>query len=545
MGRNEVVISVLSCALLISSNGVDAYNKPPMKMPKGAASNPQGLPRPGMHQGNTQPGSRAHQILRKQSTQTTELRRQQIEQAAKAREMSVKKLERMEEISKKLRLEKMEEAGLGTRAEHEREEHDDSDDDDVQKNSEADVPVGSEFDSFNPLDLFQSLEGTKKTPFEGTADEDAMSNSITSKRDKLSSVFATMLGSMMEVSRGVDESTGTHASAANSCVKGTRNVALSCFKNYNSINEDLKYGRITDDAANEQMGLLRETCADKSRVINTQCVKPIAAMCSEQVQAIKKECAEAVAVGDDVLTLNKALDSASEAAQACAKQASSLLKNCMTQSKAIAPDLSELNMIDSRSEEKALEMQKQREIEAKVQKSMEDLSFATTATDADEIPVKKVAHSSLSKMKLPVVSEEEEEKMPETEAAVEEPQIQEQEEQVVAKAVDETASAPKVLFAKKISTAAINDEEEPVAAKAATATKVVAEPVTEELAEESETGCAGDLSRVTNECNETYKQISARVKAGEIEESVGKEQLAVAARQCVAKTMIATSNCKN
>ena len=53
--------------------------------------------------------------------------------------------------------------------------------------------------SLNPLDLFAALEGTKKTPFEKqtTASGEVIENAVVTKKDKLSSVFATMLGSMM------------------------------------------------------------------------------------------------------------------------------------------------------------------------------------------------------------------------------------------------------------------------------------------------------------------------------------------------------------
>ena len=61
--------------------------------------------------------------------------------------------------------------------------------------------------------------------------------------------------------------------------------------------------------------------------------------------------------------------------------------------------------------------------------------------------------------------------------------------------------------------------------------------------EEADSGCAGALSKVTADCQLSYKQINDKVKSGEVEEAAGKEQIAVAARQCVAKTMLATSNC--
>ena len=69
----------------------------------------------------------------------------------------------------------------------------------------SEIEEADEFESFNPLDLFAALEGTKKTPFEKqtTASGEVVENAVLNKKDKLSSVFATMLGSMMEVSRGV------------------------------------------------------------------------------------------------------------------------------------------------------------------------------------------------------------------------------------------------------------------------------------------------------------------------------------------------------
>merc|ERR1711959_305412 len=161
------------------------------------------------------------------------------------------------------------------------------------------------------------------------------------------------------------------------CVKATRNVAVSCFKEYSAINEDVKAGKLSAEESTAQMELLRETCADKSRVINTQCVKPIAEMCSGQVQEIKKECAKGI-VGSEELTLNKALDSASAAAKKCATQASSLLKSCMKQAKVLSPDLKELAMIDRKTEEKAMEMKKGKEVNEKVNESMKQLSFTSS-----------------------------------------------------------------------------------------------------------------------------------------------------------------------
>ena len=45
----------------------------------------------------------------------------------------------------------------------------------------------------------------------------------------------------------------------------TRNVAVSCYKEYSAINEDVKAGKLSAEESTAQMELLRETCADKSR----------------------------------------------------------------------------------------------------------------------------------------------------------------------------------------------------------------------------------------------------------------------------------------
>merc|ERR1712216_220719 len=315
------------------------------------------------------------------------------------------------------------------------------------------------------------------------------------------------------------------------------------------------------DESTEKMELLRETCADKSRVINTQCVKPIAEMCSSQVQEIKKECAKGI-VGSEELTLNKALDSASAAAQQCAAQASSLLKSCMKQSKTLSPDLKELAMIDSKAEERAKEIKKEKEIQDKVNESMKDLSFSssssTLAQKEEEVvrmpqPVEQVEvvaaskpvivarqhSSSLSKMKLPVVTEDVEEVEPAATTV----------STTTPTATVQTLSVPQPV----LSTAAAD------AAATTTTTTIEEQPEEEEekeqqqqpeeteeeqaVDEEADSGCAGALSKVTADCQLSYKQINDKVKSGEVEEAAGKEQIAVAARQCVAKTMLATSNC--
>jgi hypothetical protein len=409
------------------------------------------------------------------------------------------------------------------------------------------------------------LEGTKKTPFEKqtTASGEVVENAVLNKKDKLSSVFATMLGSMMEVSRGVDESTGTTVSSNNSCVKATRNVAVSCFKEYSAINEDVKAGKLSADESTEKMELLRETCADKSRVINTQCVKPIAEMCSSQVQEIKKECAKGI-VGSEELTLNKALDSASAAAQQCAAQASSLLKSCMKQSKTLSPDLKELAMIDSKAEERAKEIKKEKEIQDKVNESMKDLSFSSsssTLAQKEEVvtmpqpgeqvevvaaskPVIVARHhsSSLSKMKLPVVTEDVEEVEPAATTV----------STTTPTATVQTLSVPQPVLSTAAAdatatttTTTIEEQPEEEEEEEEKEQQQQPEETEEEQAvdEEADSGCAGALSKVTADCQLSYKQINDKVKSGEVEEAAGKEQIAVAARQCVAKTMLATSNC--
>jgi len=433
----------------------------------------------------------------------------------------------------------------------------------------SELEEADEFESFNPLDLFAALEGTKKTPFEKqtTASGEVVENAVLNKKDKLSSVFATMLGSMMEVSRGVDESTGTTVSSNNSCVKATRNIAVSCFKEYSTINEDVKAGKLSADESTEKMELLRETCADKSRVINTQCVKPIAEMCSSQVQEIKKECAKGI-VGSEELTLNKALDSASAAAQQCAAQASSLLKSCMKQSKTLSPDLKELAMIDSKAEERAKEMKKEKEIQDKVNESMKDLSFSsspsTLAQKEEEVvtmpqpgeqvevvaaskPVIVARHhsSSLSKMKLPVVTEDVEEVEPAATTVSTTTPTQ-------STATAQTLSVPQPVLTTTAADATATTttttiEEQPEEEEEEKEQQQQLEETEEEQAvdEEADSGCAGALSKVTADCQLSYKQINDKVKSGEVEEAAGKEQIAVAARQCVAKTMLATSNCVN
>ena len=425
----------------------------------------------------------------------------------------------------------------------------------------SELEEADEFESFNPLDLFAALEGTKKTPFEKqtTASGEVVENAVLNKKDKLSSVFATMLGSMMEVSRGVDESTGTTVSSNNSCVKATRNVAVSCFKEYSAINEDVKAGKLSADESTEKMELLRETCADKSRVINTQCVKPIAEMCSSQVQEIKKECAKGI-VGSEELTLNKALDSASAAAQQCAAQASSLLKSCMKQSKTLSPDLKELAMIDSKAEERAKEMKKEKEIQDKVNESMKDFSFSSsssTLAQKEEVvtmpqpgeqvevvaaskPVIVARHhsSSLSKMKLPVVTEDVEEVEPAATTVSTTTPTQ-------STTTAQTLSVPEPVLSTAAADATTTIEEQPEEEEEEKEEQQQPEETEEEQAvdEEADSGCAGALSKVTADCQLSYKQINDKVKSGEVEEAAGKEQIAVAARQCVAKTMLATSNC--
>merc|ERR1712216_968554 len=236
-----------------------------------------------------------------------------------------------------------------------------------------------------------------------------------------------------------------------------------------------------------------------------------------------------------------ALDSASAAAQQCAAQASSLLKSCMKQSKTLSPDLKELAMIDSKAEEKAKGIKKEKEIQDKVNESMKDLSFSSSSSTlaqkeeavtmpqpgeqvevvAASKPVIVARHhsSSLSKMKLPVVTEDVEEVEPAATTV----------STTTPTATVQTLSVPQPV----LSTAAAD--------AAATTTTTTIEEQPEEEEEEADSGCAGALSKVTADCQLSYKQINDKVKSGEVEEAAGKEQIAVAARQCVAKTMLATS----
>ena len=462
-GRNEIACAVIGTALLMTSSSSSSMVEAAQQGSVQSSSNQ--TPRRAAFVRTPITNHQRAQYLRRAQQQSTEQKRLQLERNAKQKLAATEKVERMQAEAKgKLGLSSKKKAAVAEKDDEEemvplkkaaakKEETDgmtttktttsssSSSSSHVKVHSHAapkasELEEADEFESFNPLDLFAALEGTKKTPFEKqtTASGEVVENAVLNKKDKLSSVFATMLGSMMEVSRGVDESTGTTVSSNNSCVKATRNVAVSCFKEYSAINEDVKAGKLSADESTEKMELLRETCADKSRVINTQCVKPIAEMCSSQVQEIKKECAKGI-VGSEELTLNKALDSASAAAQQCAAQASSLLKSCMKQSKTLSPDLKELAMIDSKAEERAKEIKKEKEIQDKVNESMKDLSFSssssTLAQKEEEVvtmpqpgeqvevvaaskPVIVARHhsSSLSKMKLPVVTEDVEEVEP-------------------------------------------------------------------------------------------------------------------------------------
>merc|ERR1712159_530197 len=419
MGRNEIALySVLGCAVILSPSSNSGFIKGVLATNHGVAddaavphtlgeirhesSSPTLMTRPRRammmpsSSSSSSKGGVTHLPIRGpmlREHQRMEATRAAMEREAKAKAMLPGKLERMAREAKgKLGL-----VGASSSSSEEEKEEEEEEEEEEEKKEDAksssptthvkvhshaapkasEIEEEDEFESFNPLDLFAALEGTKKTPFEKqtTASGEVIENAVVTKKDKLSSVFATMLGSMMEVSRGADESTKTN----NSCVKATRNVAVSCYKEYSAINEDVKAGKLSAEESTAQMELLRETCADKSRVINTQCVKPIAEMCTGQVHEIKKECAEGI-VGSEELTLNKALDSASAAAQKCATQASSLLKSCMKQAKVLSPDLKELAMIDRKTEEKAMEMKKEKEVNEKVNESMKQLSFTTSSS---------------------------------------------------------------------------------------------------------------------------------------------------------------------
>ena len=594
-GRNEIACAVIGTALLMTSSSSSSMVEAAQQGSVQSSSNQ--TPRRAAFVRTPITNHQRAQYLRRAQQQSTEQKRLQLERNAKQKLAATEKVERMQaeakgklgvssassKKKKELLAEKDDEEEMVPlkKSAAKKEETDgmtttktttsssSSSSSHVKVHSHAapkasELEEADEFESFNPLDLFAALEGTKKTPFEKqtTASGEVVENAVLNKKDKLSSVFATMLGSMMEVSRGVDESTGTTVSSNNSCVKATRNVAVSCFKEYSAINEDVKAGKLSADESTEKMELLRETCADKSRVINTQCVKPIAEMCSSQVQEIKKECAKGI-VGSEELTLNKALDSASAAAQQCAAQASSLLKSCMKQSKTLSPDLKELAMIDSKAEERAKEIKKEKEIQDKVNESMKDLSFSSSSSTlaqkeeavtmpqpgeqvevvAASKPVIVARHhsSSLSKMKLPVVTEDVEEVEP---AAT------------TVSTTTPTATVQTLSVPQPVLTTAAAD-----ATATTTTTTIEEQPEEEEeegkeqqqqpeeteeeqaVDEEADSGCAGALSKVTADCQLSYKQINDKVKSGEVEEAAGKEQIAVAARQCVAKTMLATSNC--
>ena len=595
-GRNEIALAVIGTALLMTSSSssmVEAAQQGSVQ----SSSNQ--TPRRAAFVRTPITNHQRAQYLRRAQQQSTEQKRLQLERNAKQKLAATEKVERMQaeakgklgvssasskKKKKELLAEKDDEEEMVPlkKSAAKKEETDgmtttktttsssSSSSSHVKVHSHAapkasELEEADEFESFNPLDLFAALEGTKKTPFEKqtTASGEVVENAVLNKKDKLSSVFATMLGSMMEVSRGVDESTGTTVSSNNSCVKATRNVAVSCFKEYSAINEDVKAGKLSADESTEKMELLRETCADKSRVINTQCVKPIAEMCSSQVQEIKKECAKGI-VGSEELTLNKALDSASAAAQQCAAQASSLLKSCMKQSKTLSPDLKELAMIDSKAEERAKEIKKEKEIQDKVNESMKDLSFSssssTLAQKEEEVvtmpqPVEQVEvvaaskpvivarhhSSSLSKMKLPVVTEDVEEVEPAATTV----------STTTPTATVQTLSVPQPLLTTAAADATATTttttiEEQPEEEEEEEKEQQQQPEETEEeqaVDEEADSGCAGALSKVTADCQLSYKQINDKVKSGEVEEAAGKEQIAVAARQCVAKTMLATSNC--
>ena len=593
-GRNEIACAVIGTALLMTSSSSSSMVEAAQQGSVQSSSNQ--TPRRAAFVRTPITNHQRAQYLRRAQQQSTEQKRLQLERNAKQKLAATEKVERMQaeakgklglssassKKKKELLAEKDDEEEMVPlkKSAAKKEETDgmtttktttsssSSSSSHVKVHSHAapkasELEEADEFESFNPLDLFAALEGTKKTPFEKqtTASGEVVENAVLNKKDKLSSVFATMLGSMMEVSRGVDESTGTTVSSNNSCVKATRNVAVSCFKEYSAINEDVKAGKLSADESTEKMELLRETCADKSRVINTQCVKPIAEMCSSQVQEIKKECAKGI-VGSEELTLNKALDSASAAAQQCAAQASSLLKSCMKQSKTLSPDLKELAMIDSKAEERAKEIKKEKEIQDKVNESMKDLSFSSSSSTlaqkeeavtmpqpgeqvevvAASKPVIVARHhsSSLSKMKLPVVTEDVEEVEPAATTV----------STTTPTATVQTLSVPQPVLttaaADATATTTTTIEEQPEEEEEEEKEQQQQPEETEEeqaVDEEADSGCAGALSKVTADCQLSYKQINDKVKSGEVEEAAGKEQIAVAARQCVAKTMLATSNC--
>jgi hypothetical protein len=251
----------------------------------------------------------------------------------------------------------------------------------------------------------------------------------------------------------------------------------------------------------------------------------------------------------------------------------------MKQAKVLSPDLKELAMIDRKTEEKAMEMKKEREVNEKVNESMKQLSFTSSSPSLSSSSSSENVDAALAEQEEVVsktnsgeVTEEVEEVQPVVTAVrttpptihssatahtLREPTMTTTSPTIHSSATAHTLREPTMTTTSPTihssATAHTLSESQPV--KTATTTTTIKEQPeeTEEHPEEAEeqqaveeeanSGCAGDLSKVSADCQVMYKEIHAKVKAGDIDEAAGKEQIAVAARQCVAKTMLATSNC--
>jgi hypothetical protein len=182
-------------------------------------------------------------------------------------------------------------------------------------------------------------------------------------------------------------------------------------------------------------------------------------------------------------------------------------------------------------------MKKEREVNEKVNESMKQLSFTSSPPSLS---------SSSSSENVDAALAEQEEVVSKTNSGEVTEEVEE-----VQPVVTAVRTTPPTIH----STATVHtlSESQPVTTATTTTTIEEHPEETEEHPEEAEeqqaveeeanSGCAGDLSKVSADCQVMYKEIHAKVKAGDIDEAAGKEQIAVAARQCVAKTMLATSNC--
>merc|ERR1711970_933810 len=245
-------------------------------------------------------------------------------------------------------------------------------------------------------------------------------------------------------------------------------------------------------------------------------------------------------VGSEELTLNKALDSASAAAKKCATQASSLLKSCMKQAKVLSPDLKELAMIGRKMEEKAMEMKKEKEVNEKVNESMKQLSFTSSSPSLSSSSLSENVDAALAEQEEVVsktnsgeVTEEVEEVQPVVTAVrTTPPTIHSSATAHTLREPTMTTTSPthssatvhtlKVPTTPPIhSTATVHTLSESQPVKTATTTTTIEEQPeetegnpkeTEEqqaVEEEADSGCAGDLSKVSADCQVMYKEIHA------------------------------------